>query len=192
MRIKVLRLSHRAFRDQRVTTHCALVSRAFGAEGFVYSGERDLKLEATLKKVSENWGGRFSCEYVDNSMKYIRKWRGVVVHLTVYGLPVRKVAPKLKKIRQPLLVVVGGEKVPPEVYQAADWNVAVTGQPHSEVAALAITLDRIFGGRELEKMFAKAKLVVVPQERGKKVLRRQVRQSRGIFPRPSSHRRQGR
>jgi len=175
MRIKVLRLSHRPFRDQRITTHVALVSRAFGADGFVYSGERDFKLEATLKKVAANWGGRFSVEYVDSYMKYIRAWKkkgGKVAHLTVYGLPVQKVAPKLRKLRRPLLLVVGGEKVPPEVYHAADWNIAVTGQPHSEVAALAITLDRIFSGKELERKFPNAKLRVVPQERGKKVLRR--------------------
>ena len=111
----------------------------------------------------------------DSYMKFIKAWKkkgGVVAHLTIYGLPVQKVAPKLRKLRKPMLLVVGGEKVPPEVYQAADWNIGVTGQPHSEVAALAITLDRIFQGKELDKKFAKAKLVVVPQERGKKVLRK--------------------
>ncbi|MBM3303779.1 MAG: tRNA (cytidine(56)-2'-O)-methyltransferase [Candidatus Aenigmarchaeota archaeon] len=175
MRIKVVRLSHRLFRDQRITTHCALVSRAFGADGFVYSGERDTKLEATTRKVASNWGGRFSCEYADSYMRFIKAWKkngGLVAHLTVYGLPVQKVAPKLRKLRKPLLLVVGGEKVPPEVYQAADWNVAVTGQPHSEVAALAMMLDRIFSGRELEKKFPKARLAIVPQERGKRVIRK--------------------
>ncbi len=106
-------------------------------------------------------------------MKFIKSWKkkgGRVAHLTVYGLPVEKVAPRLRKARK-LLVVVGGEKVPPEVYQSADWNVAVTGQPHSEVAALAIALDRVFKGRELEKKFTRAKLRVVPQECGKKVVR---------------------
>ena len=174
MKIKVLRLVHRPFRDQRIGTHVGLVARAFGADGYVYSGERDHKLESTLKKVADHWGGSFSCEYVDSYMKFIRAWKrngGKVCHLTVYGMPVQKVAPKLRKLRKPLLIVVGGEKVPPEVYQASDWNVEVTGQPHSEVAALAITLDRIFGGKELEKKFARAKLVVVPQERGKNVIR---------------------
>jgi tRNA (cytidine56-2'-O)-methyltransferase len=175
MKIKVLRLWHRPFRDQRITTHCALVSRAFGADGFVYSGERDTKLEITVEKVAEHWGGSFTCEYADSYMRFIREWKrrgGVVAHLTVYGVPVQKAAPKLRKLRKPLLLVVGGEKVPPEVYQAADFNVSVTGQPHSEVAALAITLDRIHSGKQMEKRFPKAKLVVVPQERGKKVLKR--------------------
>ncbi|NIS35916.1 MAG: tRNA (cytidine(56)-2'-O)-methyltransferase, partial [Actinobacteria bacterium] len=40
----------------------------------------------------------------------------------------------------PLLVVVGAAKVSFDVYEAADWNVAVTNQPHSEVAALAVFL----------------------------------------------------
>ncbi|HDN90942.1 MAG TPA: tRNA (cytidine(56)-2'-O)-methyltransferase, partial [Candidatus Aenigmarchaeota archaeon] len=41
MRIVVVRLSHRKKRDQRVSTHVALVARAFGAEGIFYSGEKD-------------------------------------------------------------------------------------------------------------------------------------------------------
>jgi tRNA (cytidine56-2'-O)-methyltransferase len=175
MKIFVLRLSHRIGRDVRITTHCALVSRAFGADGFVYSGERDTKLEATIRKVAANWGGGFRCEYTDSYMKFIRKWKakkGAVAHLTVYGIPVQKAAPKLRKLRKPLLLVVGGEKVPPEVYQASDWNISVTSQPHSEVAALAITLDRIHSGRQMERKFPGAKLVVVPQERGKKVLKK--------------------
>jgi len=32
---------------------------------------------------------------------------------------------------------VRAEKVPAEMYDLADWNVAVDNQPHSEVAALA-------------------------------------------------------
>ena len=69
----------------------------------------------------------------------------------------------------PLLVVVGAEKVPFEVYEVADWNVAVTNQPHSEVASLAVFLDRLFEGRELGREFDDAERVVVPRAEGKHV-----------------------
>ncbi len=71
---------------------------------------------------------------------------------------------------EPLLVVVGAEKVPFEVYEHADWNVGVTNQPHSEVAALAVFLDRLFEGRELDREWEDPDRVVVPQETGKRVV----------------------
>jgi tRNA (cytidine56-2'-O)-methyltransferase len=64
---------------------------------------------------------------------------------------------------------VGAEKVPVEMYDLADWNVAVGGQPHSEVAALAVFLDRLFQGEELELEFDGG-LKIVPSSRGKQVI----------------------
>ena len=52
-----------------------------------------------------------------------------------------------------LLVVVGAEKVPREIYELADYNVGVGSQPHSEISALAILLDRIQKGKQFEKNF---------------------------------------
>jgi len=69
-----------------------------------------------------------------------------------------------------LLVVVGAEKVPGELFELADFNVAVGNQPHSEVAALAVFLDRLFGGEELRREFPGARRRIVPSERGKRVL----------------------
>jgi tRNA (cytidine56-2'-O)-methyltransferase len=69
----------------------------------------------------------------------------------------------------PLLVVVGAEKVPWDVYEAADYNLAVTNQPHSEVASLAVFLDRLFEGRELDREWVDADREVVPQAAGKRV-----------------------
>jgi tRNA (cytidine56-2'-O)-methyltransferase len=71
---------------------------------------------------------------------------------------------------EPLLVVVGSEKVPFEVYEHADWNVGVTNQPHSEVAALAVFLDRLFDGRELDREWADADREVIPKTVGKRVV----------------------
>jgi tRNA (cytidine56-2'-O)-methyltransferase len=89
----------------------------------------------------------------------------------MYGLPVQDVADDVRDAHrdEPLLVVVGAEKVPFEVYERADWNVGVTNQPHSEIAGLAVFLDRLFEGRELDRQWADADSVVVPQETGKRV-----------------------
>ena len=72
--------------------------------------------------------------------------------------------------RDPLLVIVGAEKVPFEVYERADWNVAVTSQPHSEIASLAVFLDRLFEGQELDREWTDAEKTVIPQATGKKVV----------------------
>lgn len=68
-----------------------------------------------------------------------------------------------------LLAIVGAEKVPKEVYNLANYNLAVTNQPHSEVAALAIFLHDLLEGKELNRDFSDAELKVVPQEEGKKL-----------------------
>lgn len=174
MGVFVLRIGHRVGRDPRISTHCGLVARAFGAEGIIYAGEKDRKMLDSLKKVCESWGGGFSTTYEKSWKKVLRDWKGKVAHLTMYGLPVDSVAAEIRKKTESrdLLVVVGGEKVPWEVYEKADWNVSVTSQPHSEIAALALFLDRIFAGKELGKRFPGAQKEIVPQERGKKIAER--------------------
>jgi tRNA (cytidine56-2'-O)-methyltransferase len=69
-----------------------------------------------------------------------------------------------------LLVVVGGEKVPWTLYERADFNVGVTNQPHSEVAGLAVFLDRLFEGAELEREWVDADREVIPEPAGKTVV----------------------
>ena len=61
------------------------------------------------------------------------------------------------------------EAVPAEVYQRADFNVSVGNQPHSEIAALAIFLDRFTEGKALYADRG-GELEVVPNERGKTVV----------------------
>ncbi len=61
--------------------------------------------------------------------------------------------------------------MPGAAYELADWNVSVTSQPHSEVSALSIFLHELFGGRELSKTFEDARIRVVPQAKGKKIIR---------------------
>ena len=86
----------------------------------------------------------------------------------MYGLPVQKVEKELRK-KDKLLVIIGSQKVERAVYEKSDYNVSVTLQPHSEIAALAVFLDRVFEGKELGKKFPKAKIEVEPVNKGKKV-----------------------
>lgn len=101
----------------------------------------------------------------------MRSFDGDVVHLTMYGLPLREVAPRLRRARR-LLLAVGGAKVPPELYRAARLNVSVGSQPHSEVAAIAVTLVQLFG-LPPDRARRGARLRIVPQARGKKVVERE-------------------
>ena len=48
MHISVLRLDHRLPRDERITTHVALVARAFGASEMIYTGQYDSGLEKSI------------------------------------------------------------------------------------------------------------------------------------------------
>jgi len=165
--ITVLRYGHRLGRDKRTTTHVALVARAFGAGRIVLTAD-DESVVSTVEKIVDDWGGDFRVAVEKNWRKFLRDFPGTKVHLTMYGLPLDDVIDKIPRDGD-LLVVVGAEKVPPEVYQACDFNVAVGSQPHSEVAALAVFLDRLFGGGELARRFEGARLEVEPQARGKKV-----------------------
>ena len=166
MKISVLRLGHRIFRDQRITSHCALVSRAFGASEMTYTGEKDENTEKSVKDISERWGGNFKIQHSDSHNKIIKNWKGKICHLTMYGINIDD----FKIPEEDILVIVGGEKVPGEIYENADYNIAVGNQPHSEIAALAIFLDRINKGKEFKKDFKDSKVKIIPQEKGKKVI----------------------
>ncbi len=168
MRVVVLRLGHRPMRDKRVTTHVALVARALGAQGMVLSAE-DENVTASVADICERWGGDFFVESAEDWKKYLKEWRGLVVHLTMYGIPVDDVIEGLRNKGKDIIVTVGSEKVPKDVFDLADYNVSVTNQPHSEVAALAIFLDRLFQGAELKRNFG-GRIRVIPSERSKKVI----------------------
>ncbi|MDO8554597.1 MAG: tRNA (cytidine(56)-2'-O)-methyltransferase [Candidatus Micrarchaeota archaeon] len=179
MEISILRLGHRLPRDERITTHVALVSRAFGATEFIYCGQHDSSLEKSVSSIVDNWGGSLSVRHEKSYSKVINEHKKngfVVCHLTMYGLPVLKVlgsescVSRLKTRDSKLLVIVGAEQVPSDVYQLSDFNAAVTNQPHSEVAALGIFLNEVTQHRMLEeKDFANAKIKIVPTEKGKNI-----------------------
>ena len=62
MKIEVLRIGQRVIRDDRVTTHVALVARAFGASK-IYMDEVDPEIENTIKRMNKTWGGEFEVEF---------------------------------------------------------------------------------------------------------------------------------
>jgi len=68
-----------------------------------------------------------------------------------------------------ILVIVGSEKMPGEVFKIADWNVSVTSQPMSEIAALAIFLDWYTNHQEFDREFLDARLRIVPSKNGKEI-----------------------
>ncbi len=172
MRIVILRLGHRIQRDQRITTHVGLTARAFGAEGMLLDSD-DSGIEKSINEVSQRWGGSFYVRRITSWKSEIKKWRdagGKVLHLTMYGMNLPDVIDEI--MSNDLLIVIGAEKVPPEIYGLADWNVAVGNQPHSEVAALAVALDRLHsvsGKDALNTKFTGGELEIVPHRAGKEV-----------------------
>jgi tRNA (cytidine56-2'-O)-methyltransferase len=170
--VAVLRLGHRPGRDERMTTHVGLTARALGADRVILKSNASSTRD-TVEDITDRFGGPFEVEVTDSPSRVLRDWPGLVAHLTMYGEPVQAVLPEIRSDRassgSPLLLVVGAEKVSFDVYERADWNVAVTNQPHSEVASLAVTLDRLFEGDELQREWQDARQQVVPKETGKLV-----------------------
>mgnify|MGYP001288702789 CR=1 FL=1 len=169
--IEILRLSHRIRRDKRLSSHVALASRAFGANKVYYSGQHDSSLENSINKIVKRWGNHFSIEYIKSPLNLIKQKKKnsfFIIHLTCYGLELKKEIQKIRK-KKKILVVVGSEKVPPEIYKISDLNLSISNQPHSEVSALAIFLHEYFQGKELTKQFKNAKLKVIPKGKGKLV-----------------------
>lgn len=171
MTIEVLRIGQRLVRDDRVTTHVALVSRAFGASR-IFMNEVNPEIRETVEKVNRSWGSQFEVEFIEDWRKLIKEKKKSsikIVHLTMYGEKINDVQEKLRGEKD-LLIVVGAEKVPREVYDFADYNVAVGGQPHSEISALAVVLDRIHGGKQFETKYDDARLEIQPSRNGKSVI----------------------
>jgi tRNA (cytidine56-2'-O)-methyltransferase len=169
MNITVLRLGHRPHRDKRLSTHLVLCARALGANKVIYSGDEDPRLEEGVLDTVERWGGEFNIEYDPNWRGVVKNWTGNIVHLTMYGIPVEEAAPMISETEEPLLVVVGGPKVPRDIYEYATWNVSVTNQPHSEVSALAIFMLLLQGDDALKHEFAGGSIRITPSERSKDV-----------------------
>jgi tRNA (cytidine56-2'-O)-methyltransferase len=171
MKIEVLRIGQRVVRDDRVTTHVALVARSFGAEK-IYMNEVNSEIEKTISDINKTWGGDFKIEIISDWKKIIRERKNTgvkIVHLTMYGQNINNIEAKIRN-EDKILIIVGAEKVPREIYELADYNIAVGNQPHSEVSALGVLLDRIQQGKQFESKFENSERVIIPQEHGKNVM----------------------
>lgn len=175
MKVIILRWGHR-HRDIRVTSHVALTARAFGASGLVLADSEDKTVERTIKRVIDKWGGNFKIEMGVSWRNYSKSWKnkgGITVHLTMYGENIRSsdVMQRIKSSKKNILVLVGSQKVPSEFYQShvSDFNVAIGNQPHSEVAAIAVFLDRLFENDKFSNT-PKGKIKILPSDRKKRVI----------------------
>jgi tRNA (cytidine56-2'-O)-methyltransferase len=165
----VLRVGHRPGRDPRLTTHLALAARALGARR-MYLHPPDPELAHRIESVVRRWGGTFDVVPAGDWRSVVRSFDGPVVHLTMYGLPLERVLPRIARHPR-ILLVVGGAKVPSDLYRLASHNVAVGHQPHSEVAAVAVTLERL-RGLPGSRALPGARQAIVPRARGKLIVRR--------------------
>ena len=78
--ITILRIGHRIFRDKRITTHCGLVGRAFGANSIIIYGDKDESLINSINEVTKNWGGNFSIRFTDSWKREIKgAWRSIQI-----------------------------------------------------------------------------------------------------------------
>lgn len=163
----ILRLGHRPGRDRRMTTHVGLTARAFGANKmFLPSG--DNKIKETIDDVTKRFGGKFEVELIDSWKEKMAEWGGDIVHLSMYGEEIDKFD-EVNNLEDPL-IVVGAEKVPNAVYEMADHNIAVGNQPHSEVAALAVFMDRM--NERVIPSLNGGELSIKPMKKGKSVISR--------------------
>jgi tRNA (cytidine56-2'-O)-methyltransferase len=164
--ITVLRIGHRPERDKRITTHVALVARAFGAKQILVD-TRDPGLEKNFQSTCERWGGDVSIRTGVKWREELRNFQGKKIHLTMYGETLNKAMAQVSE-KDDIMIVVGAEKVPREVYDLATINVSIGNQPHSEVAALAIFLYE-FNDGAMPK-FPDGKMTIIPDPRGKTVV----------------------
>tara|TARA_B100002052_G_scaffold183114_1_gene166829 strand:+ start:661 stop:1131 length:471 start_codon:yes stop_codon:yes gene_type:complete len=150
-----------------------LTARAFGADEIVLAGDRDPSPLETWDSVTERFGGNFESRYEESPLSWLRSTskfgQVTIVHLTMYGEAWRDATPSIPTDK-PAVVVVGGTKVPSEVFHLSDYNISVGNQPHSEVAALAVFLDSWLGPLDSKSKFEGAQIKVLPSANGKIVI----------------------
>ena len=133
-----------------------------GREGIIVTalGEERLTLLEIL--------GLDESEFEIGEKIYIGKEGRTKVQSVLGKLDYTKISATIQKQKK-ILVVVGAEKVPREIYEKSNFNVSVGTQPHSEISALAVFLDRIQQGKQFEKKFGDSKRKIIPAKNGKNV-----------------------
>lgn len=165
--VTVLRLGHRVAHDRRISTHVCLTARAYGADRIVFPDAAS-EVRSTVEDITERFGGSFAVEETSSWRPLIRDHEGPSVHLTMYGQRHDEVLEELDT-DEDLLVIVGAEKVPADVYDLATHNVAVGNQPHSEVAALGTILHEFCGPDVLYEEREGAEVRIEPSPDDKRV-----------------------
>lgn len=138
----------------------------FGADEIIID-TKDEHIQDNIRSVVDRFGGTFSIRSGVNARKMVKDFKGTIVHLTMYGETLDKAMNEIDQTKD-LLVIVGAEKVPAEFYELANINVSVGNQPHSEVAALAVFLDRFTQGQWQQKIFD-GPVKINPSKKGKDV-----------------------
>jgi len=138
---------------------------------------RDFSDNLTIEKITKNWGGTFNFSMGIPFKNAVNEWRknnGIIVHLTAYGenIETSDILNRIKSHKKDIMLIVGSKKVHSEFYseRISDYNLAIGNQPHSEIAALAVFLDRIYEGKELNKTFQNSKLKILPSKRRKTII----------------------
>ena len=156
---EVLRIGHRPERDKRITTHVALTARAFGASR-IYISNPDSRVIKSVEEVVDKFGGDFLIEPALHPKKLVSSSNLLIVHLTMFGLPIDNKVKDIATEGKDILFIVGAEKVPAWVFELSVYNIAIVNQPHSEVAALAIAMNKLYPKRYNAQF--DGKLSVVP------------------------------
>lgn len=142
-----------------------LTARAFGASSVVLtssSHEINSKLKRFCNSVANKWGGNFSVQFISNWKSYISsKTNYKTVYLTRYGISIQKQQYSIRSYKN-VLLIISTDKERPELNKISDFNISITAQPHSSIAAMAIFLNMYYAGRELSLNFSKAQYKVVP------------------------------
>ena len=82
----------------------------------------------------------------------------IIIHLTMYGEPFKEVIPNIPKDK-PVVVVVGGAKVPGELFKVT-ISISLSVIHPIEVAALALFLDSWTDGEGFNREFSEPQLVI--------------------------------
>ena len=73
----------------------------------MYLSKPDSRVVTTIDEVVAKFGGDFEIEPLSNPKKFAKNWEGQIVHLTMFGLPLRDVEDKLREEQSPILFIVG-------------------------------------------------------------------------------------
>ena len=159
---------------REVMIDICMTSRAFGASKVAFTIKEDRKVQNTLRKVSKEWGGKFSIAFNTDYMKMIGNSPNYkTVFLTQYGVPVEKVKHSIRTYKNMTIVVALSSKYTQKLMEVADFNVSITTQPHSSTSAIAVFLNTYFNGRENAIQFENATTKIIPAERGIHIQRRE-------------------